>query len=75
MKDKLKYLVRLLSAWAWKNEIETTKQAGEPLKWKSEYEWWHWYVIEVGSKGGHIVTSHGDPMVHKAWNAARECIF
>jgi len=72
VKDKLKRLVRHLSAWAWADEIETTKQAGGVLRWKSEYDWWHWYVVEVGTKGGHQIGSHADPMVRKAWDAARE---
>ena len=72
MTNTLRRLVRHLSTWAWVDEIETTKQAGGVLRWQSQYDWWHWYVVEVGTDGGHQVGSHADPMVRKAWDAARE---
>jgi len=72
VKDKLQRLVRRLSRWAWANEIEAAAEVGGVLRWKTEYDWWHWYVVEVGTAGGHSVGSHADPMVRKAWDAARE---
>ena len=68
----LQRLVRLVSGWAWKEEQEALRQIGGPLKWKSSDDWWRWYVIEVGERGGHDIRGHGYPVVNAAWRASRE---
>jgi hypothetical protein len=68
----IRRLVRWLSAWAWKDELKTVAECGGVLKWTSLDDWWRWYVVEVGTAGGHDVTGHGYPIVRKAWDAARE---
>ena len=72
MNCKIKHFVRFVSAWAWADEIEMARQAVGSLRWKSDYDWWLWYVVEVGAKGGHDIIGHANPIVRKAWNAARE---
>ena len=71
---KLHSLVRRLSAWAWREEIESSKLSGGVRRWNTRHEWWHWYVVKVGPEGGHDVRGHAYPIVAAAWDAARECV-
>jgi hypothetical protein len=72
MREKLRRFVRRLSCWAWTDVIDAASAKGGVPRWNTLHDWWHWYAVEVGANGGHDVRGHAEPIVRKAWDAARE---
>lgn len=48
------------------------KTVAPEYKWDDFSDWWNWYVVQVGERGGHDVRGHGNPIVQAAWLAGRD---